>query len=160
MGMAMSFSDYLDKKHLSFDIIDHPRTSTTTGSAISAGVAPFNMAKAVVFSDDKHNTVMAVLPASKKIRQEWLEDLVQNKLHMLSEDELASLFPDCELGCIPPTGEPYNIKTIYDISLSDVDDVYMEGGDHSTLIHMQNSDFKSMIGGCRQGDFSSNYDRW
>ena len=52
-----------------------------------------------------------------------------------------ALFPDCENGAVPAVGAAYGLSSIIDDSLDDVDDIYFEGGDHKTLVHISGSQF-------------------
>jgi Ala-tRNA(Pro) deacylase len=61
----------------------------------------------------------------------------------------ARLFADCDRGAVPPVGEAYGIPTVWDDSLGDLPDVYFEGGDHRTLIHMSGPDFAELMRGAR-----------
>ena len=64
---------------------------------------------------------------------------------LATEDEVTSLFPDCERGAVPPLGAAYALECIVDENLEGEGDVYLEGGDHRTLIHVTGQQFHDMM---------------
>lgn len=66
-----------------------------------------------------------------------------------SEGALAALLPDCAPGAVPPFGEAYGLPTLWDPALADRDDVYFEGGDHRTLVHVSGPCFAELMRGSR-----------
>ena len=66
----------------------------------------------------------------------------------------ASLFEDCDIGAIPPIGAAYDVPVILDESLGDAADIYFEGGDHKTLVHVSGKDFRNLTSGARLARFS------
>ena len=79
---------------------------------------------------------------------------MNKRLGLASEDEVISLFGDCDTGAIPPIGAAYDVPVIVDESLGDAADVYFEGGDHKTLVHVSGKDFRSLTMGAYQARFS------
>jgi Ala-tRNA(Pro) deacylase len=88
---------------------------------------------------------MAVVPADRRIDLRELREALGRHLVLASESELEGLFPDCSAGAIPPVGEAYGIRTFWDPSLGDMADVYFEGGDHRTLVHMDGPTFEALM---------------
>ena len=64
-----------------------------------------------------------------------------HKVDLASEDEIERLFEDCDRGAVPPLGECYGLDVIIDDSIDARRHVYMEGGDHATLIRMEGEQF-------------------
>jgi len=75
-------------------------------------------------------------------------------LHLATEDEIAELFDDCQLGAVPPLGPAYGIETLLDESLTSLADVYFEAGDHVQLVHLSGEDFQALLSGARRGYYS------
>src|SRR3974377_2035278 len=61
---------------------------------------------------------------------------------------------DCVSGAIPPVGECYGLDTVVDDSIEEQPEVYLEGGDHETLVHMSHAQFASLTATARHGSFS------
>jgi Ala-tRNA(Pro) deacylase len=55
---------------------------------------------------------------------------------LASENELEQLFEDCVAGAVPPVGEAYGLDAVVEPSISGQRDLYFEGGDHATLVHV------------------------
>ena len=65
------------------------------------------------------------------------------------------LFDDCERGAIPPVGECYGLDVIIDSSIDTQREIYMEGGDHATLIHLDREQFARLTAKARHGHFTT-----
>ncbi len=61
------------------------------------------------------------------------------------ESELAGLFPDCEVGAIPPIGSAYGLRTLVDSRLRKEPEVYFEAGDHESLIKVSAETFRALM---------------
>ena len=53
---------------------------------------------------------------------------------LADEDEIGRMFPDCELGAVPPVGDPYGLPVMVDDALAVQPDIYFEAGDHLSLL--------------------------
>jgi Ala-tRNA(Pro) deacylase len=73
---------------------------------------------------------------------------------LATEHEIEQLFGDCAQGAIPPIGECYGLDVIVDDSIEEQPEVYLEGGDHATLVHMNHSQFARLTAAARHGRFS------
>jgi len=102
------------------------------------------VAKSVILEDDD-GYVMAVLPSTYHVRLGKLSRELNRRLRLATEDELARLFTDCETGAIPPLGLAYGMPTIVDDSLALQSEIYCEGGDHETLLHMNRDAFMALM---------------
>ena len=51
-------------------------------------------------------------------------------------------------------GECYGLDTVVDDSIEEPPEVYLEGGDHATLVHMSHTQFASLTATARHGTFS------
>ncbi|TIP97985.1 MAG: aminoacyl-tRNA deacylase, partial [Mesorhizobium sp.] len=75
-------------------------------------------------------------PSTHRIELGTLQDVMHQRIGLASEDEVVSLFEDCDTGAIPPIGAAYDVPVIVDESLGNAGDIYFEGGDHRTLVHV------------------------
>lgn len=155
MGMAIRLQQYLDGTGVSYDLIEHSYSPTCRAAAHAARVPPDQIAKSVLLSDGRGAYVMAVVPADRRVDLAQLERQLGRRLALAREDELPTLFRDCEPGAVPPLGRVYGLETVWDDSLSACSDVYFEAGDHTDLVHMKGKDFCSLMGGAAHGRFSN-----
>jgi Ala-tRNA(Pro) deacylase len=99
--------------------------------------------------------LLAVLPASHRVELDTVEKLVHSPVAMATEDEVSSLFPDCERGAIPPLGEAYALDCLVDDSLEHQADLYLEAGDHRSLIHIRGTQFHELMKDMPHGHIGS-----
>jgi Ala-tRNA(Pro) deacylase len=153
MTIAAKLRDYLDGNGVPYDTVTHHRTATSRQTARAAHVPGSRMAKSVLVHHDRGYAV-AVVPATHRIEFGALQDVMDKRLGLASEDEVGSVFDDCDIGAIPPIGAAYNVPVILDESFDDADDVYFEGGDHRTLVHVSGKDFRNLTKDAVRARFS------
>ncbi len=155
MSIPIRVSNYLDTHNIHFDTIAHEPANSTIGSAIEAHLSPRNIAKAVVLEDDEGRRLMAILPADHKISLHKLRDEMQVlDLHLVDEQRVYELFSDCVPGAVPALAQAYNMSSIYDEALNHLHDIYLEAGDHETLIHLSNEQFNKLMQDTQHSRFS------
>ncbi|OHV89114.1 aminoacyl-tRNA deacylase [Mesorhizobium sp. ORS 3428] len=153
MTIANRLRDFIDGKGVPYDTVAHHRTATSRQAAIAAHVPGSIMAKSVVVHHEL-GYALAVVPSTHRIELSKLQDIMDRRVGLASEDEVVSLFDDCDIGAIPPIGAAYDVPVILDESLGDAADIYFEGGDHKTLVHVSGKDFHNLTSGARQARFS------
>jgi Ala-tRNA(Pro) deacylase len=153
MTIAKKLQDYIDREGIAYDTVPHHRTATTSQSAQAAHVPGSRLAKTVVVH---HETgyVLAVVPSTHRIELTTLQEVMDRRLGLASEDEVSTLFSDCDEGAAPPVGKAYNVPVIMDESLGNANDVYFEGGDHRTLVHVTGPNFRTLMKDAQIARFS------
>ena len=153
MSISSHLSSYLEQRGARYEICAHEHSRTSAETARSARVRPNQLAKSVIFEDDK-GCVMAVIPADKTVMVGELARMLGRKdLRLADESRIATLFEDCELGAVPPVGMAWDIETIVDDELEGSDVVYMEGGDHERLLRMSHEQFHELMSSQPHGYF-------
>ena len=144
MAIPATLYRYLRQNGVSYDVITHHKTNCSRMNALAAHVPEESVAKAVVIKRRK-GFVLAVVPASREVTLRGLGGLLAQPVCLATEQELQSLFADCEVGAVPPLGQAYGIRTIVDRQLLDRDDIYFEGGDHRTVVHLKGGAFRRLM---------------
>jgi len=144
MATASRVEDYMMRHGVHCDVLTHPHSHSSMETAELARVPGDRVAKSVILEDDD-GYVMAVLPSTYHVRLGKLSRELNRRLRLATEDELARLFTDCETGAIPPLGLAYGMPTIVDDSLALQSEIYCEGGDHETLLHMNRDAFMALM---------------
>ena len=144
MAIPATLYRYLRQNGVSYDVITHHKTNCSKMNALAAHVPEGSVAKAVVIKRRK-GFVLAVVPASREVTLRGLGGLLAQPVCLATEQELQSLFADCEVGAVPPLGQAYGIRTIVDRQLLDRDDIYFEGGDHRTVVHLKGGAFRRLM---------------
>lgn len=153
MAIAPTFQKYLASKHVEYDVITHDPTNSSLQTAHACHVSGDRLAKAVVLRD-AHGYVLAVIPASHHLRLADLRRQLGFDIDLASEREIEELFDDCARGAVPPIGECYGLDMVVDDSIDEQPEVYLEAGDHATLVHMNHAQFASLMATARHGCFS------
>jgi Ala-tRNA(Pro) deacylase len=153
MTVAPTLQKYLDQS-VTYDLIPHAPTLSSTRTAEACHVPGEALAKAVVLRRDG-GYMMAVLPASRHLHMSALKSQLGHHVDLASEKEIAELFVDCDIGAIPPLGECYGLDVIVDDSIDARGDIYLEGGDHATLIRMTGEQFARLTAKAWHGHFST-----
>ena len=153
MTIARKLQNYIETEGIDYDTVPHHRTATTSQTAEAAHVPGNRLAKSVVVH---HETgyVLAVVPATHRVELSTLQDVMNRRLGLASEEEVSSLFSDCDIGAVPPIGSAYGVPVILDESLDKANDVYFEGGDHRTLVHMSGASFRNLTRDAHVARFS------
>lgn len=153
MAIAISLQEYLKDNAIDYEVLPHPYTTSSMSTAEAAQISGEIIAKSVIL-EDNNGYVMAVLPATHRIDIGRLSRQLNRHLGLATEQEVATLFTDCDLGAIPPIGETYGLDVIVDDSLNDCPDIYFEAGDHRDLVHVRGEDFRKMMHGANHGHFT------
>lgn len=154
MSANQRLTAYLDDHHIRYDIKPHSHSYSSIGTAITAEISPRKLAKAVVLEDHEGRHMMAVIPTDNKVSVRKLGQALNREFHLVSENTVYHLFQDCAPGAIPPVGRIYNMDTIVDEQLREQRDIYLEGGDHETVIHMKQAEFQKLMLDTKHGRFS------
>ncbi len=156
MAIALTLERYLDARRVKYDVISHEPTSTSMQTAETCRIPGDRLAKAVLLRDDVGYAV-AVLPATRHIRLSELKRQFGDDVELATEREAEELFEDCARGAIPVVGECYGLDMLVDASIDEQPDVYFEGGDHETLIHMSHRDFAGLTASARHASFTARH---
>ena len=156
MAIALTLERYLDTKHVKYDVIAHEPTNSSMQTAEACHIPGDRLAKAVLLRDEV-GYALAVLPASHHIRLSELRRQFGDDVDLATEREIADLFQDCVRGAIPVLGECYGLDVVVDDSIEEQPEVYFEGGDHATLVHMSHAQFAGLTATARHGCFSAHH---
>lgn len=155
MAVAETVHRFLVQHAIDYDLVPHPHTGSSHESAQAAHISEDHIAKAVLVKDEA-GYAMVVVPASHWVEMKHLRKELNRELHLAEETEMGSLFPDCEVGAVPPLGPAYGIETFLDEAIVSLANVYFEAGDHQQLIHVSGDGFLALLSGVRQGYYSHN----
>jgi len=153
MSIALTLAQYLIDREVAYDVVPHPHAETASATAKASHVPADSLAKAVVLKGGD-GFMLAVLPASRHIQFEELRRLLGSDVDMASEEQVETLFLDCESGAVPALGAAYGLDVVVDDSLAQQPDVYLEGGDHANLVHISGAHFKHLTADARHGRFT------
>ena len=125
----------------------HPLSYTARETAQADHVPPRCFAKTVVvhYAD---GYALAVLPADRIVNLNDLREAFGSpSLRLATEHEVGEIFPDCDLGAMPPFGNGalYSIPVYADGLLMSEDAICFNAGTHRDVIHMHFRDFERLV---------------
>lgn len=145
-------TDYLNRKGVAWQPHVHPRRYTAQETAAVEHVHGRRFAKTVVV-EAGGRPVICVLGADRGIDLDRLQrELGVSEARLAQESRLASLFPECEIGAMPPLGDLYGIDVVVDAELAKQPSILFNAGTHEDAIEMPWSDFER-LGSMRVCDF-------
>jgi Ala-tRNA(Pro) deacylase len=153
MAIALTLQQYLAEHGVDYDVLPHRPTLSSMRTAEASHVPGDCLAKAVLLKEDA-GYLLAVLPASHHLRLGELATQLDRKLGLATEQEIETVFRDCERGAVPPIGPAYGVESVVDDSIAEQPEIYFEGGDHATLVHMTAAQFARLTAGSHHGRFS------
>ena len=137
--------EFLDKEHVKYVSIGHSPAFTAQEIAAAAHVPGKELAKSVIVKIDGQYA-MAVLPASRRVDLDHLKSaLGADDVVLASEDEFKRLFPDCELGAMPPFGNLYDMGVFVAEQLTEDDEIAFNAGSHTELVKMAYRDYAKLV---------------
>lgn len=138
----MNLQSYLDEMGVNYRLSRHDTAYTAQSLAESEHVPGRQVIKPVVVRADGQ-FVMCALPACHRIDlNELREQLQASEITLADENKLRELFPDCELGAVPPIGRLYGMTTLMDESLIADDRVTFQAGTHQDAVTMTLADYR------------------
>ncbi len=153
MAIAITLQHYLERLGIDYEIIPHPYADTGLDTADRAHVPPEKLAKSVIL-EDEGGYLMAVCPASRRIKLGELYREINRRLEFADESELADMLGDCALGAVPPVGELYGVDVVVDLDLFMQPDIYFEAGDHVDLVHVSVENFQKLMANAEHATFT------
>ncbi|MCK6619330.1 MAG: YbaK/EbsC family protein [Calditrichaceae bacterium] len=136
--------DFLDREHVRYVTIIHSRAYTAQEIAASAHIPGKELAKTVMVKLDG-KMAMAVLPASYRVDFELLKKATGAKTaELATEKEFKNMFPDCEVGAMPPFGNIYDLQVFAANSLREDEEIAFNAGSHTELMKLSFSDFERL----------------
>ena len=141
MSIAPSLHAYLNRERVHYDVLPHPAAFRALTVAQMLKTPEKEMAKVVIVKVDTR-FVMTALPASWKVDLHRLKAVfVSHSVRLATEDEITGLFPDCELGAMPPFGNLFGIPVWVDDALGRESETVFNAGNHRETVHMAYADF-------------------
>jgi Ala-tRNA(Pro) deacylase len=143
--IVQKLKDFLDINKVKYVAIKHSTAYTAQEVAASAHVPGELLAKTVIVKVDG-KLAMAVLRATDIIDMNRLEEVTDARnLELAQENEFRGLFPDCEIGAMPPFGNLYGIPVFVEERLSKDKEIAFNAGSHAELIRLAYEDFNRLV---------------
>ncbi len=142
---AQKVKEFLSDHGVKFVTIKHSAAYTAQEIAASAHIPGKELAKTIMVKLDG-TMAMAVLPASFHVDFEQLKDVAGvGRVELASEAEFRDLFPESELGAMPPFGNLYGMDVYVAAPLTEDEEIAFNAGSHTELIRLAYADFERLV---------------
>lgn len=138
------YIDHLRRSSIPYIRRPHRRAVGGQELAQALGVTGWRVAKTVLVEADdaRRDRWMIVLPVPERVSLSRLSNILRvPELRLVPEQELAELFPDCELGAEPPFGSLYGLPVILDRRLAEHDAMLMRAGSHEESLAIPTDEY-------------------
>ncbi len=153
MGVPITVAQYLVDRGVEYELVPHAHSDTALASVAASGMPADRVVKAVALKR-KERFMIALLPASRHIKFDQLRELLGDEVDIANEEQIDTLFVDCEPGSVPAIGAAYGLDVIVDDSLDLQNDLYLESGDHANLVHVGGPTFQKLMKDAQHGRFT------
>lgn len=146
MPIPQKVTDYLNNHNIAYEAIHHSRDYTAQETARDTHTKGRAFAKTVVLYADG-TYCMLVLPAVSRLDM----NRIKQELHcscadLATEEEMAQICPDCEIGAMPPFGELYDMPVYVDSSLGKNNRfITCNAGTHEDAVRLLYEDFCDLV---------------
>lgn len=145
MAIPTRLKEYLDQNNIKYTTCTHSSAYTAQELAAVMHVPGKDLAKVVIVKLDGRFT-MLVMPAHHHINFEQLKQAVgAEQVELATEAEFQSLFPDCEVGAMPPFGNLYGLPVYVARPLTDEEEIVFNAGTHRDAIRMKGADYGRLV---------------
>jgi Ala-tRNA(Pro) deacylase len=136
---------FLDSKKVKYVSIVHSMAYTAQEIAATTHIPGKEIAKTVMVKVDGA-MAMAVLPASYRVDFDLLEKASgAKKVELATEAEFKDMFPECEVGAMPPFGNLYGMEVFVAETLAEDEEIAFNAGSHTELIKLAYKDFEALV---------------
>ena len=137
--------EFLDQQQVKYVTISHSPAYTAQEIAASAHMPEKAVAKTVIVKLDGR-LAMTVLPASDHVDFERLQQVAGvSQAALASERAFRDLFPECDVGAMPPFGNLYGMEVFVAASLAEAEEIAFNAGTHTELMRLAYRDFDRLV---------------
>jgi Ala-tRNA(Pro) deacylase len=136
---------YLRLNQVPYQVQHHPVAYTAQEIAESEHVSGDLFAKVVMVIADGKPAILALPAPSRVDAARAAAALHAQDVRLAREDELATVFPDCEVGAMPPFGNLYGVPVYVDRALAEDDAIVCQAGTHSDTVSLSYTDFERLV---------------
>jgi Ala-tRNA(Pro) deacylase len=136
---------FLDKNQIKHSILEHPESFSAQEMAHATHTHGRDVAKAVIIRDGVTYHMILVAADCLLDLGSLGADLGLENPELASEEEIADLFPDCELGAMPIFGNLYGLPVAIDQRLLPEEYIAFDAGNHHQAIRVHTTDFMRMV---------------
>ena len=140
----MDVAKFLKREKVKFQLRHHPARFTAQEVAAAEHITGEEVAKVVIVKADD-TFAMCVLPATYVLDMKRAKKALGAKsVRLATEEEIGGLFPDCEVGAMPPFGAEYNLPVYVEEHLSGDEQILVPAGTHEDSVLLAWADYERL----------------
>ena len=145
MNMLNRCIDYLKQNRIRYAHSIHAPAYTAREVASAERMPAHTLGKTVIYAGD-NGYGMLLLPADYVVDFAEVRRLLGLlEIRLATEPELAVIFPDCEVGAMPPFGNLFEMPVLVDEGIAMSEFIAFNAGTHRDVIHMSGADFHALV---------------
>jgi len=145
MPILKKLKEALDQAKISYEVYNHPQAFTAQEIAATQHISGREMAKVVILKVNG-SFVMVVLPSNRMVSFEKVKvGLRVREASLATEEQFALLFPECEIGAMPPFGNLFGLHVYVDPALEKYESLFFNAGNHLQTVRLRYKDFKKLV---------------
>ena len=145
MRIASKIRVLLEKEHINYQVLEHDLAYTASEVAQVSHLPGHQVVKSVVVKGDG-KWILCVLSATHKIDFDKLKkELSLKEAELANEGKVASLFPGCDVGAMPPFGQLAGIPVYVDENLQENETIAFNAGTHTDMLKIRFKDYMRIV---------------
>ena len=145
MPILTRLREFLESQKVPYSVHSHPQAFTALEIAALQHVKGRQLVKVVMVKTGA-GFVMLALPADHRVEFAKLRAaLGRDDLRLAEEAEFRDLFPECEVGAMPPFGTLYGVPVYLDRTLRSEEDIVFNAGTHTLTARMALRDYLALV---------------
>ena len=146
MGVTGIVKQFLEANDVAYQVFTYKHRCYRTVDILKVTPVPeWWVVKSIVVKEDGR-FILAILQTRRWIEIARLKGELGNAgVRMAFEGELTGLFPECELGVVPPFGNLYGLEVWVDQPVTNNEKIVFKAGSHSETILINYKDFERLV---------------
>ncbi len=141
MAVMQRLKELLDQAGVAYQVATHPPAYTAQEVAQAQHVPGRELVKVVVIRTSAGFALLA-LPATHRVALNRTHAFLSDpQARLATEQEFRDLFPQCEIGAMPPFGNLFGLPLYVDESLARDENIVFNAGSHTETVRMRYQDF-------------------
>lgn len=146
VGPHAGLLDWLASHDVEYEVHEHPVSFTARATAHAEGFDPAAFAKVVVVTMDDQRALLVVDATDHVDLRKARQLLGVHDVRLLSEEELAQLAPDVEIGALPAVGQLFDIPMYADHAVREDDVISFNAGSHRFTVRVERAAWERATG--------------
>jgi Cys-tRNA(Pro) deacylase len=136
---------FLKNRNVEYKILFHGETYSAEKASRELGISLENVAKTVVFVNEKKEPLIVIVQGGRKVNQDRLAKMLGLKKLRLATGEEVLSHTGYEAGAVPPVGHVKQLPAVVDETLLSKEKVYAGGGAVNATLEISTADIVRIL---------------